>query len=182
MPGDRGLTQPRTFPLKLCSGCGRRGPVAFITVSDVREKHALYSQIPSGGQVLNGAEAGYFQEQLHPVNCKQEDAVSSGPATASATPGLARFLLETLLRSGHVPSRHPRHTRTPERVWAPGQGLAQMLANRGCPLTRSTRSHSLGVAAGIVCPSNRYFLSPSPVPAIALGAGCPALNNTELRV
>ena len=131
-------------------GAEEKGPGAFIRASDVVKKHALYSQIPPGGQVLNGAQAGNLQEQLHPVDCEQEEPVSSSPTTASPTPGLAPSLLRT-------PPRSLQTCHTPVRVGAPGQAWPRC----------SQEKHSLpipGSGPGIVCPSYRYFLSTSSRP------------------
>ena len=61
---------------KVCCGCVGRGP---LLVAGVGKTHTLHSQIPPGGQVLNGAQASNLQEQLHPVDWEQKEAVSSGP-------------------------------------------------------------------------------------------------------
>lgn len=75
--------------------------------SDVGKTHAVHSQIPPGGQVLNGAKASHLQEQLDPVDWEQKEAVSRGSDhglshtwVGSVSPS------ETLPRSPASPTGH----------------------------------------------------------------------------
>lgn len=79
--------RPQTFPLQfqIWPGIGvcREGSGATIRVSALRQRHAVHSQVPSGGQVLHRAQAGDLQEQLHPIDCGQKESIGSSPATSS---------------------------------------------------------------------------------------------------
>lgn len=115
-------------------------------INNQGETHALYSQVPSRGQVLDGAQAGNFEEQLHRVDCAQKEAMSRGPGAASPTPGLAPFL-RTLLGSDHVRCGHPRPTCAPSESVGSGAGPGPDAGQPGLPTNKtSTQSRCLGGA------------------------------------
>lgn len=77
------------------------------------------------------AQAGNFQEQLHRVDCEQEEAVSGGSCCGPPTPGLSPF--QDLLRSGCLP--YDTHIPPAPPVWALSRARPRW-ANQGCLLTR----------------------------------------------
>lgn len=150
----------------MCCGCGGR-EAAAPSVSDVVRKHALHSQIPPGGQVFHGAKTSNLQEQLHPVDWEQEDAISSGPTAAPPTPGLARFPAEALLGSAASPTgrclrqavqqSHVRKPTSQKDDVTPGHVLGEEVP--ACETRGGRSSGGPGVPTGRTRPPARAHLS-----------------------
>lgn len=140
----------------------------------------MHLQVPSGGQVLNGAQASALQQQLHPVDCERGQAVSSSPHhglphSAGSAPSW-----------GHFGGRQPpwqalcppdSHTTPTATMQAPRVGLAQRLVNgdnslREAPSTRLQEEPAYPSVhpTGVSCTSS--------VPGTVLGAGRATVSKT----